>query len=240
MLNLLQALPEFDPSIAEEFGSGMTASTFLGVPVFESGAFLNLLLRFSFNLIIALVIVHFLYYKRKGRKDYYFTFLLFSTTMFLLIFLMENVKLQIGFTLGLFAIFGMIRYRTETVPVREMTYLFIIIGISVINGLALNISIAELLLANTLLLGIIWGVEATAVKRRRGSKTIVYDRIDLIVPQKKPEMIEDLQKRTGLDIVDFEVGNIDFIRDCAFVKIHYILPKGGSDGPDITKLTAES
>ncbi len=240
MLNLLQALPEFDPSIAEEFGSGMTASTFLGVPVFESGAFLNLLLRFSFNLVIALVIVHFLYYKRKGRKDYYFTFLLFSTTMFLLIFLMENVKLQIGFTLGLFAIFGMIRYRTETVPVREMTYLFIIIGISVINGLALNISIAELLLANTLLLGIIWGVEATAVKRRRGSKTIVYDRIDLIVPQKKPEMIDDLQKRTGLDIVDFEVGNIDFIRDCAFVKIHYILPKGGSDGPDITKLTAES
>ena len=240
MLNLLQALPEFDPSIAEEFGSGMTASTFLGVPVFESGAFLNLLLRFSFNLVISLVIVHFLYYKRKGRKDYYFTFLLFSTTMFLLIFLMENVKLQIGFTLGLFAIFGMIRYRTETVPVREMTYLFIIIGISVINGLALNISIAELLLANTLLLGIIWGVEATAVKRRRGSKTIVYDRIDLIVPQKKPEMIEDLQKRTGLDIVDFEVGNIDFIRDCAFVKIHYILPKGGSDGPDITKLTAES
>ena len=240
MLNLLQALPEFDPSIAEEFGSGMTASTFLGVPVFESGAFLNLLLRFSFNLVIALVIVHFLYYKRKGRKDYYFTFLLFSTTMFLLIFLMENVKLQIGFTLGLFAIFGMIRYRTETVPVREMTYLFIIIGISVINGLALNISIAELLLANILLLGIIWGVEATAVKRRRGSKTIVYDRIDLIVPQKKPEMIEDLQKRTGLDIVDFEVGNIDFIRDCAFVKIHYILPKGGSDGPDITKLTAES
>lgn len=240
MLNLLQALPEFDPSIAEEFGSGMTASTFLGVPVFESGAFLNLLLRFSFNLVIALVIVHFLYYKRKGRKDYYFTFLLFSTTMFLLIFLMENVKLQIGFTLGLFAIFGMIRYRTETVPVREMTYLFIIIGISVINGLALNISIAELLLANTLLLGIIWGVEATAVKRRRGSKTIVYDRIDLIVPQKKPEMIDDLQKRTGLDIVDFEVGNIDFIRDCAFVKIHYVLPKGGSDGPDITKLTAES
>ena len=240
MLNLLQALPEFDPSIAEEFGSGMTASTFLGVPVFESGAFLNLLLRFSFNLVIALVIVHFLYYKRKGRKDYYFTFLLFSTTMFLLIFLMEHVKLQIGFTLGLFAIFGMIRYRTETVPVREMTYLFIIIGISVINGLALNISIAELLLANTLLLGIIWGVEATAVKRRRGSKTIVYDRIDLIVPQKKPEMIEDLQKRTGLDIVDFEVGNIDFIRDCAFVKIHYVLPKGGSDGPDITKLTAES
>ena len=224
MLNLLQALPEFDPSIAEEFGSGMTASTFLGVPVFESGAFLNLLLRFSFNLVIALVIVHFLYYKRKGRKDYYFTFLLFSTTMFLLIFLMENVKLQIGFTLGLFAIFGMIRYRTETVPVREMTYLFIIIGISVINGLALNISIAELLLANTLLLGIIWGVEATAVKRRRGSKTIVYDRIDLIVPQKKPEMIEDLQKRTGLDIVDFEVGNIDFIRDCAFVKIHSVPP----------------
>ena len=143
MLSILQSMPEFDPQIAAEFGNGMSASTFLGVPVFETASFSNLLIRFAFNLIVAFVTVHYLYYRHKGRKDYYFTFLLFSATMFLLIFLMENVKLQIGFTLGLFAIFGMIRYRTETVPVREMTYLFIIIGLSVINGLALNISIAD-------------------------------------------------------------------------------------------------
>ena len=122
MLSILQSMPEFDPQIAAEFGNGMSASTFLGVPVFEAASFSNLLIRFAFNLIVAFVTVHYLYYRHKGRKDYYFTFLLFSATMFLLIFLMENVKLQIGFTLGLFAIFGMIRYRTETVPVREMTY----------------------------------------------------------------------------------------------------------------------
>lgn len=239
MLSILQSLPEFDPQIAEEFGSGMSASTFLGVPVFEATSFANLLIRFAFNLVIAFITVHFLYYRRKGRKDYYFTFLLFSATMFLLIFLMENVKLQIGFTLGLFAIFGMIRYRTETVPVREMTYLFIIIGISVINGLALNISITELLATNTLLLGLIWATEAGAPHHRKATKTILYDRIDLIVPARRGEMLEDLRKRTGLAVNDFEIGNIDFLKDSAFVKIYYTLGKGQEEGPALTKLQGD-
>ena len=239
MLSILQSMSEFDPQIAAEFGNGMSASTFLGVPVFEAASFSNLLIRFAFNLIVAFVTVHYLYYRHKGRKDYYFTFLLFSATMFLLIFLMENVTLQIGFTLGLFAIFGMIRYRTETVPVREMTYLFIIIGLSVINGLALNISIAELMMANALLLGLIWATEACAPRRRKGTKTILYDRIDLIVPSRHDEMMEDLKKRTGLDINHFEIGNIDFLKDAAFVKLYYTLGKGQADGPAVTKLQGD-
>ena len=121
-------MPEFDPSIAEEFGYSIAETqTFLGVPIFEADSIYNLLIRFGFNLLAGWILIHFAYFRRSHRRDYYLTFMLFSTTVFLLIFLMENVKLQIGFTLGLFAIFGMIRYRTETVPIREMTYLFVII-----------------------------------------------------------------------------------------------------------------
>lgn len=221
MINLLQALPEFDYQIAEEFGAGMSASTFLGAPIFESQSLLNLLIRFSFNLLVSWIVIHFFYYKKNGRKDYYLSYILFSTTMFLLIFLMENIKLQIGFALGLFAIFGMIRYRTETVPVREMTYLFVIIGQSVINGLALNISIAELLLSNFLIIALIFVAEYTSKKRHRATKIILYDRIDLITPDKRQEMIEDIRKRTGLDIYNVEIGNIDFLKDSAFVKLYY-------------------
>lgn len=232
MLSLLQALPEFDPSIAEEFGAGMTANVFLGTPLFEAQPLLNLLIRFTFNLLMGWIIVHFLYYRKNGRKDYYITFLLFSSTMFLLIFLMENVKLQIGFTLGLFAIFGMIRYRTETVPIREMTYLFVIIGMSVINGLALNISIAEILVANLLIIGLIYGAEFMGGKRRRATKLIQYDRIDLIVPEKRQELIEDIRKRIGIEPEDIEIGNIDFLRDSAFIKVYYNLTKRETNSID--------
>src|SRR5574344_2388801 len=100
--------------------------------------------------------MHMLYYRKSGRRDYYNTFLLFSVTIFLLIFLLDNVKLQMGFALGLFAIFGMIRYRTETVPIREMTYLFMIIGISVINGLATSVSYTELLTTNLIFIVMTW------------------------------------------------------------------------------------
>lgn len=229
MFTFLQALPEFDPTIAAEFGDGMSVATFLGTPLFEAVSLWNLLIRFSFNLIVSWIIVHCFYYRKNGRKDYYITFLLFSTTMFLLIFLMENVKLQIGFTLGLFAIFGMIRYRTETVPVREMTYLFVIIGMSVINGLALNISIAELLVTNLLIIAMIFGAEFFGGRRRRASKLIQYDRIDLIVPEKRKEMLEDIRKRVGVEPEDVEIGNIDFLRDSAMVKIYYHLEKGESN-----------
>jgi len=220
------AFPEWDPTIAEEFGYDITQSTsFLGVPLFESQSLLHLLLRFAFNLLVSWIIVQFFYYKKSRRRDYYFTFLLFSAAMFLLIFLMENVKLQIGFTLGLFAIFGMIRYRTETVPIREMTYLFVIIAMSVINGLSLNISYAELGLANALIIGLIWITETERVLKHTSAKLVLYDRIELIVPERRAELMEDLEKRLGLKIDKLEVGHVDFLRDAAFIKVYYTLEK---------------
>ena len=194
---------------------------FLGIPLFDIQSLLQLVVRFGFNFLVSWVIVHVLYYKKSGRRDYYNTFLLFSVTVFLLIFLLDNVKLQIGFALGLFAIFGMIRYRTETVPIREMTYLFMIIGISVINGLAMTVSYAELFTTNMIFIVITWFLEYNKTIKHTDSKIILYDKIKLIVPEKEDELMADLKQRTGLNIVRLEIGNIDFLKDSAYIKIYF-------------------
>ncbi len=219
---MIQAdFPEYDPSIASEFGSTISADTFMGIPLFEEVSFLTLLMRFTFNVLICWIIIQFFYYKKSHRKDYYFTFMLFSVTVFLLIFLLDNVSMQIGFALGLFAIFGMIRYRTETVPIREMTYLFVVIGISVINGLAMSVSYAELVTTNFLFILVIWILESNKILKHTSCKIVLYERIQLVKPEKREEMIADLKDRTGLDITKVEVGHIDFLRDVAYVKVYY-------------------
>lgn len=232
--------PEYDPTIAEEFGYSDASNSidFLGVPLFDGDSLIHLLIRFSFNLLVCWILVQFFYYKKSKRRDYYLTFVLFSCTMFLLIFLMENVKLQIGFTLGLFAIFGMIRYRTETVPIREMTYLFMIIGISVINGLAMTVSYAELVCTNLLLILVTWVLENQKFLKHRSTKIVLYEKIDLIVPERRAELMADLEKRTGLKIDKIEIGHIDFLRDVAFIKLFYTLGKDETNSIDgITKIS---
>ena len=224
MMTLLQTpLPEFDPSIAEEFGYAVAnGPMFLGVPVIDTHGVLHMLLRFVFNLVVSWIVTKLFYYRKGGKREYFFTFMLFSSAMFLLLLLLGSVSMQIGLTIGLFAIFGMIRYRTETVPVREMTYLFVIIALSVINGIGLSVSYAELGLANLLVLILIWFCENFRTRNSRiDTKIILYDRIALIVPEKRAEMIEDLKARTGLNIVDIEIGHIDFLRDAAYIKISY-------------------
>ena len=218
---------EFDPSIAEEVGYEISSQiSFLGVPLCDTQSLLHLLMRFAFNLLISWLIVRVCYYRKSQRKDYVLTYMLFSSAMFLLIFLMENVNLQIGLTLGLFAIFGVIRYRTETVPVREMTYLFVIIATSVINGLALNISYVELLVANTLIFLLIWAMESRVLLRHTSAKLVIYEKIQLITPERREEMIADLEQRLGHKVEKVEVGHVDFLRDVAFVKVYYELPDG--------------
>lgn len=233
---MTQDFLEFDPSIAEEFGYDVTSQiSFLGVPLCDTQSLIHLLMRFAFNLLVSWLIVRFCYYRKSQRRDYVLTFMLFSSAMFLLIFLMENVKLQIGLTLGLFAIFGVIRYRTETVPVREMTYLFIIIATSVINGLALNISYAELLAADALVLLLLWVLESRLLLRHTSTKLVLYERIDLITPQRRGELVADLERRLGLKIDKVEVGHVDFLRDVAFVKVYYALE--GDEQNSIDTLT---
>lgn len=193
----------------------------LGVPLIEGLDFLTMLLRFAFNTLMVWVMIHCLYYPKSRRRDYYFTFMLIGISIFFLIFLLGGVKLKIGFALGLFAIFGIIRYRTESMPVREMTYLFCIIAMSVINALAVTISYAELVATNLIFIAATWFFESYILLKHVSTKLIQYDRIQLITPDKREEMIADLKQRTGLNITKVEIGAIDFLRDMALVKIYY-------------------
>lgn len=219
---------DYDPEIVAEHAAELAQKglTFMGVDVFEPINLWMLLIRFAFNLLICWFIIQRFYYQKSRRKDYYFTFMLFSVTIFLLLFLLQNIPMQIGFALGLFAIFGMIRYRTETVQIREMTYLFVIIGISVINGLAMDVPLVTIVVANLLFVLIIWVLESNKILKHTSNKIVLYEKIALIKPDKKVELMVDLKERTGLEILKVEVGHVDFLRDVAFLKVYY---KGDSD-----------
>lgn len=195
---------------------------FLGITIINPGDFFELLIRFSFNMVFVLLIVRFLYYTLARRKDYLFTYILISTIVFLLCFLLGNVKIQIGFALGLFAIFGIIRYRTTVMPIKEMTYLFIVIGISVINALSnKKVSYAELLFTNLAIFGVTLILEKVWLLRHESHKIIRYDNIHLIQPEKYDELKADLEKRTGLKINRIEVGDVNFLTDSARIQIYY-------------------
>ncbi|MFL2569972.1 MAG: DUF4956 domain-containing protein [Flavobacteriales bacterium] len=193
-----------------------------GSDFFDKKDFIELLVRSAFNFLIVGYIVRYLYYPVTKNKDYLFTYLLISVTVFFLCFLLENVKLELGFALGLFAIFGIIRYRTDPIPIKEMTYLFIVIGISVMNALVnKKISHAEVLFTNVMFIAITYSLEKIWLLKHESRKNITFEKIELILPERKEELMADLKERTGLNITRVEIRNIDFLRDTANLRIFY-------------------
>jgi hypothetical protein len=194
-----------------------------GIELFNLESFLELILRFTLNMAVILILVRWLYYSATKRKDYLFTYILISSLIFLLCFLLASVKLQIGFALGLFAIFGIIRYRTSSIPIKEMTYLFLIIGISIINALAdAKTSVAEVLFTNFAVIVITFCMEKIWLMKRELSKTVIYEKIDLIKPERNQELLHDLQERTGIKKINrVEIGKIDFLKDTCCLQIYY-------------------
>ena len=186
----------------------------------EAGV-MEMLIRFGFFMLVLWFIVHFLYYRKTHRRDYFFTLVLLSVSIFFLIYLLGSVKVKIGFALGLFAIFGVLRYRTETIPVREMSYMFGVISLSVINALADSLSFVELLIPNLAIALLIWMFETFVLRKNLASKLILYDRIELITPERREELLADLAKRTGLKITKLNIGSVDFLKDSAIIKIEY-------------------
>ena len=202
-------------------------------------------IRFVLNLAVCWILVHCFYYRKSRRRDYYFTFMVFSSAMLILLYIMGNVEVGVGLTLGLFAIFGVIRYRTETVPIREMTYLFVIIALAAANGLApvyhlVDVSTAPhyslswgsvsvMALVNLLIIGLIAVLESESLVKHTTTKLVLYDRIELIVPERRAELISDLEKRIGVKVENVEIGHVDFLKDSAFIKVYYNLPKGESN-----------
>ena len=197
---------------------------------------LDLLLRLVVNTFFTILIARAFYFPKARRKDFFFTYILVGFCIFMLIHLMGDAKIKTGIAMGLFAIFCIMRYRTESVPIREMTYLFLIISLAAINGLAwaadispkhpefagpLMTSVGELILTDLVFVLGVWIAEANNLVKSLSSKYVKYDKIDLIKPDRRAELIADLKERTGLDITKVSVGSIDFLKDMALIKIYY-------------------
>lgn len=214
---------DFNSDIAARFGNAEEQTIdFLGMPFFDAPSLWRLLILFGINLLVCWTITHFFYYRKSKRRDYYFTYILFSTAIFFILYQLQNMKIEVGIALGLFGIFSMIRYRTEQLPIREMTYLFVLIAISIVNGAGMASSYATFIAVNLLFIAIIWILEAAGLSSRKAQKIITYEKIALIKPERREELLADLRERTGLDIVKVQVGSIDFLKDTAFLKVTYI------------------
>ena len=213
-----------------------TLNDFFAVLSSDTCRILDLLLRLIINTIFTVIIARAFSFPTAPRKDFFFTYILVGFCIFMLIHLMGDAKIKTGIAMGLFAIFCIMRYRTESVPIREMTYLFLIISLAAINGLAwaadispkhpefagpLLTSIGEILLTDLIFIFGVWVAEANMLIKSLSSKYVKYDKIDLIKPAKRDELIADLKERTGLNITRVSIGSIDFLKDMALIKIYY-------------------
>lgn len=211
-------------NILMQITSGSEDVKFLGMKLINQEDFVSLLVRFTMNLIVILAIVIGLYAKNSKRKDFYFSYIAVSIVIFLLCFLLANVKMELGFALGLFAVFSIIRYRTDSIPIKEMTYLFVVIVISVINALAnKKISYAELIMTNLLVVGGLYVLEKILNLRQEIMYRILYEKIENVQVGKEEELLADLRLRTGKNIKRFEIERIDFLRDVAYINIFFDL-----------------
>ncbi len=194
---------------------------FLGVPFYDDDI-LKLLFRYLVNFVVVTLIVRFVYYKHSHSKDYLFTFFMINTLVFFICFTLKKFDLGLGMALGLFAIFGILRYRTSTIPIKEMTYLFIVIGVGVINSLAnKKMSYVELAFTNLCIIGLAAALENIPLLRRELRETILYEKVDLIRPENHAELVADLQERTGLKLSRLELGEINFLRDTVSIDLFY-------------------
>ena len=190
-----------------------------------SNDFLMMFVRLLINVVVTWLIIDRLYYRKSSRRDFYFTFMLISIAIFFIVFFMIFVledlkgKTSMGVGIGLFGIFSIMRYRTDTMPVREMTYLFVIIALSLVNAVSVNVPLFELILTNAIISVAVWLCEMHL--KSHPSRMIQYDRIDLITPERRPELIADLEKRLGVKVVKVDIGSIDFLRDMAMIRVSF-------------------
>lgn len=224
MLNNIMSFtsPDFSLGWIQAADQGVEAIRFLGIKLINPGDFWELVLRFFFNFTVTLILIRFLYYPHSKRKDYFFIYMIFSAVVFLVCYALANVSLQLGFALGLFAIFGILRYRTDTIPIKEMTYLFLMVGLSVINALSdKSVSYAELLFTNLVIVLVTWYLERIWMQKKEDFMDIRYDKIELIHPSKRKELMADLRKRTGLNVYRISIDRINFMRDTARIRLFY-------------------
>ena len=190
-----------------------------------SPSFAQMLVRLFISLVVTWFIVFRLYYKKSKNREFCFTFMLISIAIFFIVFFMVFVledmkgKTSMGIGIGLFGIFSIMRYRTDAMPVREMTYLFIIIALALVNAIAEGVPMLELILTNVIVVVAVWSFEHSL--KTKPTKYVQYDRVELIVPERRDELKADLEKRLGVKVIKLEVGSVYFIRDMAIIRIVY-------------------
>lgn len=201
-----------------------SSSEFLGVPIFDDD-FFKLLVRLTIDLVFVGLVVGVAYHWHQKNKTYVFTFLLMNIIIFFICFTLKKLDLGIGMALGLFAIFAIIRYRTDQIRVKEMTYLFIVVGLAVINSLSnKKMSYAELLFTNVFIFGSTLALEGMFMRRKvpkLGSQDLVYDKIELLRPERKSDLIADLSSRTGLAVQRVSIKRIDLVKNSATITVRY-------------------
>lgn len=198
-----------------------------GMPVFHADVW-ELLFKFGLDAIVLFILIRLIYYPIHRKKDYLFTYFLFNILIFFLCVLLNSVKLSIGFAFGLFAIFGVLRYRTEQISIKDMTYLFAVITVAVINSLASKkISIAELVFTDGMILIMTYALEHLWLTRHEAVKVLIYERIELIKPENRNALYADLHDRLGVTVSRVEVGKIDLLRDTAQLRVFYFEDEQG-------------
>ena len=194
---------------------------FLEVPLYDDDLW-KLLIRFLINTVIVLVIVFFCYFKHKKNYAYAFTFLMMNVMVFFICFSLKKLDLGLGLALGLFAIFAIIRYRTDAIQVKEMTYLFVVIGVAVINALSnKKTSYAELLAINSIIIASTFILERVLVRTKMSKRTVNYDKLELVQPDQQPALFDDLQARLGIRPVEVKVGRIDLEKSTAGLTVYF-------------------
>lgn len=193
------------------------------IPIYDARDFTELSLRFLLNLFFAIIIIRFVYYRFNDRnREFLLTFFLFNTTIFFVCALMRNLNLSIGFAFGLFALFGLLRYRTEPVPIKDMTYLFVVICLGMMNAMfSRKVSYVEFISANVFIIGTTYIIEKVLARKKESFRRITYEKIDLIKLENRQQLIEDLKARTGLDIRRIHIERINFLRDTARIIVYY-------------------
>jgi hypothetical protein len=199
----------------------MTTLAEMLTPALSSSA-ITFLARLALNVFFTTLVVRYVYYRLYRNRDYTFTYFLINLITFSITYLFSKVPIELGFALGLFAVFGILRYRTEAILVRNLTYMFVVIGLALLNALANGrITFAELVITNAVIIATVAWLEAASFSGREETRLIYYDRLDLLAPDARMELIADLRQRTHLPVERVEIGNVDLLRDCADVVIHY-------------------
>ncbi len=189
---------------------------------FDSEDMIKLLLRFAIDMTFAGVVIKLVYHRLYQNREYVFTYFLFNIITFCMCMLLRKVPIELGFALGLFAVFGILRYRTEAIRIRDLTYLFIVIGLGILNSLSnKKISVAELMFVNMAIVGMTAVLELHPANRGRRSTPMFYDNLALLRPGREDDLHRDLRDRTGLAVVRVDVLRIDMLRDAAELTVFY-------------------